>query len=234
MHWPQKKKKKKKEKRKKLYTSRISQNRQKVEQFFKCLKCSLKVAEVAGIVFSLLTDSVSIETLTETSDCEALNNTDTRLSQNKSGNTKEELNNSNITTINQPAQDLANNINNFPRENKEGTPEKQGIDFRSSQSDSKACVGDTYKRKSRSALVTTKGGEKPSKHNLIWIVDNLPLNLRPKSSLEIKRRITEAAAKKIEIDYTYIPSSKRWDSCPPQNRGRYKKPGKRYKHNISR
>ena len=73
------------------------------------------------IGFSLLTDSVSVETSTQTSGSEALNKTDTELSQNKSGNTEEVLNSS-ITTIKQPAQDLVNNINNFPRKNKEGAP----------------------------------------------------------------------------------------------------------------
>ena len=77
------------------------------------------------IGFSLLPDSVSIETSTQTSDSEALNKTDTELSQNRSGNTERVLNSS-ITTIKQPAQDLVNNINNFSRKNKEGTPaEKQ-------------------------------------------------------------------------------------------------------------
>ena len=86
----------------------------KIEQFFKCLKCSLKAAKVAGIKFSLLTESVSIDTSNQTKDCEVLNNTYTEVSQNKSSNTEEVLNNSNITTVNQPAQDLVNNINNFP------------------------------------------------------------------------------------------------------------------------
>ena len=118
------------------------------------------------------------------------------MSQNKSGNTEDVLNNSNIT-IKQLAQDLVNNINNFPRENKSGTPEKQGTDFRRSQLDSKACVGDIYKAKSGSAILTTTCREKQSKNNLIRVVDNLPLNLRPKISPEIKRRITEAATKKM-------------------------------------
>ena len=103
----------------------------------------MKAAKVARIEFSLLTDSVLINTSTQKSDREALNYTDTDASQNKSGNTKEVLNNWNITTIEQPAQDLVNNINNYSRENKEDTPEKQGTDFRRSQLGSKACVGDT-------------------------------------------------------------------------------------------
>ena len=54
------------------------------------------------------------------------------------------------------------------------------------------------------------GGGKPSKNNLIRIVDNLSLNLRPKNSPEIKGKITKEATKKI----LYIPSSKRLDSYP--------------------
>ena len=87
----------------------------KVEHFIKCLKCSLKAAKVAGIEFSLLTESVSTDTSTQTSDCEVLNNTYTEVSQNKSSNIKEVLNNSNITTINQSTQDLVHNTNNFNR-----------------------------------------------------------------------------------------------------------------------
>ena len=75
----------------------------------------------------MLIDWVSIGTSIQTSDCEALNNTDTEVSQNKSGNTKEVLKNLNITTIKQPAQDLVNDINNCPSNNKEGTPEKQEL-----------------------------------------------------------------------------------------------------------
>ena len=148
----------------------------KVEQFFKCLKCNLRAAKVAGIEFSLLTESVSIDASIQASDCDALNNTDIAVSQSKSSSTEEVLKNSNVTTKNQPAQDVVNNINNFPGENKEGTPEKKGTDFRRSQLDSKAYVGDTYKPKSVSAAVTTKGGEKPRKLNLIRIVDNIPVN----------------------------------------------------------
>ena len=74
----------------------------------------MKVAKVAGIEFSLLTNSVLTNTSTQTSDCEALNYTDIEVSQNKSGNTEEVLNKSNIPIIKQPAQDLVNNINNFP------------------------------------------------------------------------------------------------------------------------
>ena len=71
--------------------------------------------------------------------------------------------------------------------------------------DSKTCVNDIiYKPKSGSAVINTKGREKQSKNNVIRIVDNLPLNLRPKNSLEIKRRINEAATKKVEIDYTHL------------------------------
>ena len=143
----------------------------------------MKVAKVAGVEFSLIIKSVSIDTLTQTSDCEALNNTDTEVSQNKSSNTEEVLNNSNITIITQPAQDLVNNINNFPRENIEDTTEKQETDFRR-QLDSIACVGSTYKPKSGSAVVTIKGGEKPSKKSFVRLVDNLPLNLRPKTLLK--------------------------------------------------
>ena len=134
VHWPHKEKA--------LYFKNLSKQA-KIEQFFKRLKCSLKAAKVARIEFSLLTDSVLINTSTQKSDREALNYTDTDASQNKSGNTKEVLNNWNITTIEQPAQDLVNNINNYSRENKEDTPEKQGTDFRRSQLGSKACVGDT-------------------------------------------------------------------------------------------
>ena len=145
-----------------LYFNNFSKQT-KLKQVFKCLKCSLKEVKVAGTEFSLLTESVSIDTTTQTSDCEALNNTDTEVSQNKSSNSEEVLNNSNITVINWLAQDLVNIINNFPGENIEATPEKLGTDFRRSQSDSKACIGDTYKRKLGSAVVTTKGGEKASK-----------------------------------------------------------------------
>ena len=81
----------------------------KVKHFIKCLKCSLK----AGIEFSLLKESVSRDTSTQTNDCEILNNTYTEVSQNKSSNTEEVLNKSNITAINQPTQDLFHNNNNF-------------------------------------------------------------------------------------------------------------------------
>ena len=104
----------------------------------------MKAAKVAGIEVSLLAESVSIYTSTQISDCEVLNNTDTDVSQNKSSNIEEVLNKSNITTINQLAHDTVNNINNFPRENIEGTNKKRGTDFKRSQLDSKACVGDTY------------------------------------------------------------------------------------------
>ena len=104
----------------------------------------MKAAKGAGIEFSLFTESVSIDTSTQTSDCKALNGADTKVSPNKLSNTEEVLNNSNITTINQPAHDLVNNIINFPRENIEGTPEKEGLtDFRGSQVVSKVYVGDT-------------------------------------------------------------------------------------------
>ena len=66
------------------------------------------------------------------------------------------------------------------------TPEKQVTDFRRSQLDSKVCVDDTCKPKSGSAVITTKGAEMSSKKNLIRMVDNLPLNLRPKNSPETK------------------------------------------------
>ena len=66
------------------------------------------------------------------------------------------------------------------------TPEKQVTDFRRSQLDSKVCVDDTCKPKSGSAVITTKGAEMSSKKNLIRMVDNLPLNLRPKISPETK------------------------------------------------
>ena len=72
----------------------------------------MKAAKVAGI-----TDSVLVSTSTQTSG--ALNYTDIEVSQNKSGNTEEVLNNSNITNMKQPEQDLVNNINIFSRENKE-------------------------------------------------------------------------------------------------------------------
>ena len=62
----------------------------------------LKAAKVAGI-----TDSVLVSTSTQTSG--ALNYTDIEVSQNKSGNTEEVLNNSNITNMKQPEQDLCNN-----------------------------------------------------------------------------------------------------------------------------
>ena len=62
----------------------------------------LKAAKVAGI-----TDSVLVSTSTQTSG--ALNYTDIEVSQNKSGNTEEVLNNSNITNMKQPEQDLFNN-----------------------------------------------------------------------------------------------------------------------------
>ena len=84
---------------------------------------------VAGIKLPLLTESVSIDISTQTSDCEALNNADTAVFQNKSTNTEEVLNNSNITTINQPAEDLVYNINKFTRKNINSTPQKQGTDF---------------------------------------------------------------------------------------------------------
>ena len=84
---------------------------------------------VAGIKLPLLTESVSIDISTQTSDCEALNNADTAVFQNKSTNTEEVLNNSNITTISQPAEDLVYNINKFTRKNINGTPQKQGTDF---------------------------------------------------------------------------------------------------------
>ena len=87
----------------------------KVEQFFKCLKCSLKAAKVAGTEFSLITDSILINMSTQTSDCEALNYTDIEVSQSKSGNTEEVLNSLSIIIIKQPAEDLVNRINNFPR-----------------------------------------------------------------------------------------------------------------------
>ena len=72
----------------------------------------MKAAKVAGI-----TDSVLVSTSTQTSG--ALNYIDIEVSQNKSGNTEEVLNNSNITNMKQPEQDLVNNINIFSRENKE-------------------------------------------------------------------------------------------------------------------
>ena len=62
----------------------------------------LKAAKVAGI-----TDSVLVSTSTQTSG--ALNYIDIEVSQNKSGNTEEVLNNSNITNMKQPEQDLFNN-----------------------------------------------------------------------------------------------------------------------------
>ena len=62
----------------------------------------MKAAKVAGI-----TDSVLVSTSTQTSG--ALNYTDIEVSQNKSGNTEEVLNNSNITNMKQPEQDLVNN-----------------------------------------------------------------------------------------------------------------------------
>ena len=80
-------------------------------------------------------------------------------------------------------------------------------------------------------VITTKGAEKRSK-NVIRIADNLPLNLRPKNSPEIKRRITKAGIKKLK--YTIPTFSKSWGSYSSQNRGRYEKPGTRYKHYISR
>ena len=83
-----------------------------------------------------------------------------------------------------------------------------------------------------SVVITTKGAEKPSKNNVIRIADNLPLNLRPKNSPEIKRRITKAGIKKLK--YTIPTFSKSWGSYSSQNRGRYEKPGTRYKHYISR
>lgn len=144
----------------------------KVKHFIKCLKCSLK----AGIEFSLFKESVSRDTSTQTNDCEILNNTYTEVSQNKSSNTEEVLNKSNITAINQPTQDLFHNNNNFLWENVVGTPEKWRPGFRRSQLDSKDWVSDTCKPKSGSVVVTTKGEEKPSKNN-ISTVDNLPLNL---------------------------------------------------------
>ena len=61
------------------------------------------------------------------------------VSQNKSGNTEEVLNSSNIVTIKQPANDLVNNINNFPNREKKVRPEKQGTNLRRSQLDSKVC-----------------------------------------------------------------------------------------------
>ena len=92
----------------------------------------MKEAKVAGTEFSLLTESVSIDTTSQTGDCEALNNTDTEVSQNKSSNSEEVLNSSNITVINRLAQDQVNIINNFPGGNIEATPEKLGTDFRRS------------------------------------------------------------------------------------------------------
>ena len=74
----------------------------------------MKAAKVAGNEFSLLTNSALTNASAQTSDCEALNYTDIEVSQNKSGNTEEVLNNPNIPTIKQPAQDLLNNINNSP------------------------------------------------------------------------------------------------------------------------
>ena len=53
-------------------------------------------------------------------------------------------------------------------------------------------------------IIATKYGEKASRSNIIWIVGNLPLNLRWNTFPEIKRRITEAAAKIVEINYTFL------------------------------
>ena len=61
------------------------------------------------------------------------------------------------------------------------------------------------------------GGGKPSKNNLIRIVDNLSLNLRPKNSPEIKGKITKEATKRIEKYYTYLPP-RGWIAIPSKQR----------------
>lgn len=170
----------------------------KTDQFFKCLKCSLKAAKRIGIDYSQLSDNNLIDSFTQTSKT-------TIILENKST----EISKISTEILNIEKQHTSKVVESTESKSSKTLSEPEQIqdtDFSLSQTSSKAsaCTSNTEKSKSGGESLKQAANNNTKNHKYVRIIDNITPDLRPKSSVEIKKRISETASHNIEIDFTYV------------------------------
>ena len=170
----------------------------KTDQFFKCLKCSLKAAKRIGIDYSQLSDINLIDSFTQTSKT-------TIILENKST----EISKISTEILSIEKQHTSKVVESTESKSSKTLSEPEQIqdtDLSLSQTSSKAsaCTSNTEKSKSGGESLKQAANNNTKNHKYVRIIDNITPDLRPKSSVEIKKRISETASHNIEIDFTYV------------------------------
>ena len=177
--------------------------------FFKCLKCNLKSALIAGIEIQKIynpaesknknkvKNTVNISTQTEQQlqhhnrEQSISNSKQTQTSENRESKIAQQDSNTNSENIQQIDITVGPTKETEPITNKNISNTKT--------------ISEELKELRETATTTfvnnTNTNINPKN---IRIIDNIPPNLQPKSSSDIKKRIKEYTKEEITVDYTYI------------------------------